>query len=107
MSKEHIKLQEYGNEIAGCSTCANKNIECALSGPAFHPTGSRGGFLTRALHLLIWLPHVLLLYVDNYFSFKRLKHVLVQECLLHRLVSKRLLDNCLVFCSGYCMGSQL
>ena len=46
MSKEHTKLQEYGNEIAGCSACANKNdycsIECALSGPAFHPTGSRG-----------------------------------------------------------------
>ena len=109
-----------------------------------------GGFLTRALHLLIWLPHVLLLYADDLLFFqnstvlplsasmilafctcfsvplswrklqlgptitwigwelnfafgcftlpeaKRLKlHALVQECLRHRLVSKRLLEKLL------------
>ena len=109
-----------------------------------------GGFLTRALHLLVWLPHVLLLYVDDLLFFqnskvlplsaslilafctcfsiplswrklqlgptitwigwelnfacgcftlpeaKRMKlHSLVQECLRHRFVSKRVLDKLL------------
>ncbi|CAE7294548.1 unnamed protein product, partial [Symbiodinium necroappetens] len=40
-----------------------------------------GGFFTRCLHLLIWLPHVLLLYVDDLLLYQNAKVLPLSACL--------------------------
>ena len=40
-----------------------------------------GGFFTRCLHLLIWIPHVLLLYVDDLLLYQNAKALPLSACL--------------------------
>ena len=40
-----------------------------------------GGFFTRCLHLLIWLPHVLMLYVDDLLLYQNAKVLPLSACL--------------------------
>ena len=40
-----------------------------------------GGFCTRCLHLLLWIPHVLLLYVDDLLLYQNAKALPLSACL--------------------------
>ena len=40
-----------------------------------------GGFFTRCLHLLLWIPHVLLLYVDDLLLYQNAKALPLSACL--------------------------